>query len=207
MTNTEKIFSLFINEDVYNQAFARPFELNGKVYATDGHIMIRTDKKNIDFKLQNPIVQPPNAEKVIPEKTIERVLKVDAKKFEALKTADETKHFPCKTCNGDGEVEWEFDRWTKHFDCPECDGAGGDDVRTGKKTFDSDTFIKISDAYFTVRNFYKLIEVSQLAKRRIFLLNEPLENKACFFKVGVFEVLLMPYLKDGITNYHKIITL
>ena len=30
----------------------------------------------------------------------------------------------CKTCDGTGEVEWEFEMHSKDDDCPVCDGKG-----------------------------------------------------------------------------------
>ena len=60
------VFSLFLGEDKFRPAMHKPFEINGKVYATDAYTLVRTDKANIDFVLDNEHT-PPNCEAVIPE--------------------------------------------------------------------------------------------------------------------------------------------
>ena len=99
------VFSLFLGEDKFRPAMHKPFEINGKVYATDAYTLVRTDKANVDFVLENEHT-PPNCEGVIPEVNTSLVLNVTKEMLEPLKTADEYefagKDIECETCEGSG---------------------------------------------------------------------------------------------------------
>lgn len=121
------VFSLFLGEDKFRPEMHKPFEINGKVYATDAYTLIRTDKANVDFVLDNEHT-PPSCEGVVPEVNTSLILILTKEMLEPLKTADEYeftgKDIECESCEGSGEVEWEFEHYTRDFDCPVCEGSG-----------------------------------------------------------------------------------
>lgn len=206
------VFSLFLGEDKFRPAMHKPFEINGKVYATDAYTLVRTDKANIDFVLDNEHT-PPNCEGVIPEVNTSLVLSVTKEMLEPLKTADEYefagKDIECETCEGSGQVEWEFEHYTRDFDCPVCEGSGWSEKKRGRKT-GGKTFgkcvVNIKGAYFHVDKFYKLIKVRDILGGEIEMISYSKPTSGVLFKVGVCEILLMPAMYgdasdwDGVLN-------
>ena len=133
--------------------------------------------------------------------------------LEPLKTADEYefagKDIECETCEGSGQVEWEFEHYTRDFDCPVCDGSGWSEKKRGRKT-GGKTFgkcvVNIKGAYFHVDKFYKLIQVREILGGEIELISYSKPTSGVLFKVGVCEILLMPAMYgdasdwDGVLN-------
>jgi hypothetical protein len=207
------ILNLFIGNDDRRPVFNKPFEVNGKVYATDAHVLIRTDKKNIDFIIDNEHL-PPKVEQVIPERNLNEILNINKEMFESLKTADEYefsgKDIDCKTCDGHGEVEWEFEHYTHDFDCPVCNGSGLSEERRGKKTGGKtfgDSIVKLKDAYFRVRLFYKLIEVKDRAGGDVYLTGYKDKRSGVLFKIGDYEIVIMPLLIEDESEYEGVLNL
>lgn len=207
------VFSLFLGEDKFRPAMHKPFEINGKVYATDAYTLVRTDKANVDFVLDNEHT-PPECERVIPEVNTSLVLNVTKEMFEPLKTADEYefsgKDIECETCEGWGQVEWEFGHYTRDFDCPVCDGSGWSEKKRGRKT-GGKTFgkclVNIKGAYFHVDVFYKLIKVRDILGGEIELISYSKPTRAVLFKVGVCEILLMPVMYNDASNWEGVLNI
>jgi len=193
--------------------FEKPFELNGKIYSTDGYTLLRCDKKDCGFEVVNPEIEIPNCEAVIPTPNIEIPLKIDENIFEQYKTEIvyefTGQDIKCETCNGYGEVEWEFQHYTKDFDCPKCDGLGLEQQKkkkpTDKKTFDNETFVKINEKYFNVKYFYRLIMIQKLIGGDIFLISNMENYKPALFKVGFCEYLIMPLVYSDFMGENKVI--
>lgn len=201
------VFSLFCVTGT-NPVMQLPFEINGKIYATDSYTLIRCNKSDCDFEINNPYT-PPNCERVMPLAEIEKVLSIDKSTFEQYKVdvyIDED--VECDICNGYGEVEWEFQGYTKEDECPACDGSGSKtkikSVKTGKKIF-GNFHVKLNETYFTINIFYKLIQARDFLGGEITLLYQANSKSAVLFKVGFCEILLMPYNfditdSDGVLN-------
>lgn len=206
------VFSLFCGTDTMRPDMQLPFEINGKIYATDAYTLIRCEKSHCDFEITNPHT-PPNCEAVMPIPNTEKVLHIDKSVFEQYKTEDEYESIgedvECKVCDGHGEVEWEFESYTKDDDCPACDGSGYEAekkaVKTGRKTF-GNFRVKLNETYFRMDIFYKLIKVRDFLGGEITLLYQSKPTSGVLFKIGFCEILLMPCLlhdiddTDGILN-------
>ena len=201
-TKIEKAFDLFLGVDELRPVFDNPFKVDRLVYATNGYSLIRTKKENIDFTFKNEC-KPPNVESVIPEINESLILELKNEMFEILKTEPEYKtvgqNIECSTCDGSGEVEWEFKHHTKDFDCPECKGSGYSEekrkVKTGGKTFDF-LNVKLKDSYFDINVFYLLIQAREIIGGEIELISYENQSKATMFKIGICEVLLMPIYRE-----------
>lgn len=201
------IFQMFVSPDDHLNALHAPFELNGRVYATDRHILIRTDKANIDFAIENPHI-PPNCEAVIPPPNTSEIINVPKEPFEQLKTEEEYKlvgeKIVCRECEGEGEVEWEYKYYTKEDDCPECNGSGFErektKVKTGGKTYGNDSIVKIKDGYFDPKYVEKLPMLKDFTGSEIELISYNHPHKPIVFKIGKFEVLIMPKIGGEYAN-------
>ncbi len=194
----DKIFGLFLGHDKIRPAMHTPFEINGKVYATDAFTLIRCDKSRCDFEVNNPYT-PPNCEAIMPTPNLNVVLNIDKSIFEQYKTENELEYIgediECATCNGFGQVDWEYKNHTKTDDCPDCDGSGFEAekkaVQTGRKTF-GNFRVKLNDTHFRMDYFYKLIKVHDFLGDDIVLLYQSKPTDAVLFKVGDFEIIIMP---------------
>ena len=210
-TQTEQIFSLFVGDHELRPIMLKPFEINGKTYATDSIAMIRTDNSNIDFVVENGFIK--GVDGVFREHNCDYTVDLSGIDFEKYRTEDilEEDGIPetCTTCKGSGEVEWSFEHHTKNFDCPDCDGMGGivpDDVPTGEKTFPLAHVVKIKDAYVRMSLVYKLFEVQKIVGRDILFKRYEHIHEALLFTIGSFEILLMPmmFLDANDTECHHV---
>jgi DnaJ-class molecular chaperone len=126
-TILEEVFKLFTTENDLNTTFNEPFEKDNKVYATDRHCLIKIDKSLCDFSVNNK-GDVPNVEAVIPVNNVNIIIDEDLSKYDIYKTEDSydeiDEDIDCDTCDGSGEVEWEFEHYTNYFDCPVCEGSG-----------------------------------------------------------------------------------
>lgn len=201
-SNLNQIFDLFVGTDDHRAALLYPFEIKGKIYATDAHSMVFIDKKYCDFDIENPF-NPPNCEAVIPMENMSKFLKIEQSFFDQYKTEDEyivtEKREACAECNGSGQVEWEYENHTKKDDCPECAGSGDGElekVKSGNKTFSENLLFKIDDTFFAAKMFYRLLQVKKLLESEIIVLSKSGKHKAYLFSIGICKILLMPVYHD-----------
>lgn len=199
----EYIFKLFVKDDkdAYCELrpfMLKPFEFNGKVYATDGEVLISTDKKNIDFIIDNEY-DSPNMEKVIPHENISEIIDIEypIEWFEQFRTEDEFVQECCAECEGAGVIGClEIGKRVQYDICHRCDEFGYIEVKTGNKIF-SNHYVKFKDSCIDIKVFYKLIQVRDFTNKEIELIYYSDEKSAILFRVGIFDVLLMPLLKPS----------
>jgi len=205
-TGLANVFSLFVGHDELRQEMHKPFEINGKVYATDAVTLVRCNKTECDFEIGTPDIVP-NCKGVIPIENCREIIKISREQFGPLETEDEYKYIgqdvECNTCYGDGVVEWEYQHWKDEFDCPSCNGSGCSQqkqrVKTGGKTFDH-SLVKVNDSYFDANIFYKLLKVRDILGGEIIMIHQLTELKPALFKVGVCEILLAPVYFNADNN-------
>lgn len=212
MDKQEQIFRLFTGKDELRPVFNNPFNYNGTVCATDGHKLICTSEKNINFNFTNDF-KPLKLDNVIQEENCKERLLIDIDFFEGIKTADEYKEVgkdvSCAECDGFGEVEWEYQNHTRDFDCPVCDGTGFESttkkVKTGKKTYE-DCLIKIGSSYFDIHIFKVILNILSIDKKDIFIVKKNIRNKPLQLRYGLYTIILMPIVYDEY-NDKKVIEL
>lgn len=212
-TQLQDLFLSFCGSDKHRPALHQPFHIDGKVYATDSICLIRTDFSNIDFEINNK-EQAPAADKVIPVVNKHHVLKIEQSFFDIYKTRDEYvdlgEDIECNTCDGEGEVEWEFEHYTNMDDCPACKGSGFEKktkyVLTGKKTF-GDVAVKINDTYFPIEKIFRIFNVQQVLGGDIVLISLLSPTSPVMFKIGFCEVLVMPMMPITGNQYDSIINI
>jgi len=207
----ENVFSLFVSKDDLRPAFRSPFEINNNVYATNGHTLIKCSKSDCDFDVSNN-EKLLNVDAVIPIHNCNRLLLMDKESFEPLKTEDEYENegedIECATCDGTGQVEWDFERWSKYFDCPKCNGSGyfeqSKGKKTGRKTFGNHA-VKLGVSYFNIKIFYSLLQAHDMLGGEMVMIYQSAANKAVMFKVGFCEILLMPVYFNSKEYYESVL--
>ena len=202
-TKLQKAFSLFYGNDKLRPSFNNPNIWNDKVYATDAHVLIIVDKDKIDFDWKNEH-KGHDLTTILPTPNILEVLNIPD--LEQYKTADELKvigeDVECSECHGEGEVEWEYGRWSKDMDCPKCDGEGLESeakmIPTGNKTF-RDIKVKIKGNYLDIKKFNTVLKVQEILGGNIELLFSEIDKGALLFKVGVCNIVVMK-LREALSD-------
>lgn len=166
--NEAELLSIFCDKSYSNPLRSNPF-FNTKcneVWSTDGYTLIRIKPERLvseypKGELTLPALEFPCKKKITIEainKALDECPKVD----EEIIVQDAVE---CKECDGSGEVYWEYTDNHLHtherlYDCPVCDGTGEIKPeitrKTGKKTVDKNSIIKVGNAYLYAKNIYKL---------------------------------------------------
>lgn len=198
----EQAFQLFVGNDELRPTFHNVFKQDGYVYATDANVLIRCKESYYPtIVVENPEFKNDMSE-VIPFKNQNKRLYISGSMFDKLKTEDEYtfegENKDCESCEGEGEVTWEFEHYSDEFTCPVCKGSGYSEekkgVKTGNKTFGNWTKVKLETSYFRASLFYVLIEAQKILGGDIYLISHTNETRASLFRIGVCEILVMPIL-------------
>ena len=207
MKNERELLMLFYDSDNYREVLRQPFLQDGKVCATDGHILIRIDSSLCEGSYDEKPggLTPPRTASVVPTVTID--IAVARQQIErALEQAPEECNRQCPECNGSGDVTWEYrDRhYNKHTmeeTCPVCDGSGTvDDYTVIKYQF---IFCGKALGYHAVKTL--LAAMSWLDIDTIRLVNA--DAKPMLFKPENMdvEILLMPQIRDKKLDCVKVV--
>lgn len=198
MKNERELLMLFYDSDNCREVLRQPFLQDGRVCATDGHVLIRIDSSLCEDSYDEKPggLTPPCVANVVPEATTD--IAVTRQQIErALEQAPEERNRQCPECKGSGDVTWEYrDRhYNKHTmeeTCPVCDGSGTVDDYTVIKY----QFIVCGKAlgYHAVKTL--LAAMSWLDIDTIRLVNA--DAQPMFFKPENMdvEILLMPQIRD-----------
>ena len=198
MKNERELLMLFYDSNNSREVLRQPFLQDGKVCATDGHVLIRIDSSLCEGSYEEKPggLTPPRTASVVPAVTTN--IAVTRQQIErALEQAPEERSRQCPECNGSGDVTWEYrDRYynkhTMEETCPVCDGSGTVDDYTVIKY----QFIVCGKAfsYHAVKTL--LAAMSWLGIDTIQLVNA--DAQPMLFKPENMdvEILLMPQIRD-----------
>jgi hypothetical protein len=204
-TTVEEVFSLFYSTDPLRPGMHWPFVVGNRTYATDGYLMVGCNTDKIDFSYENK-EKPIFIDGVIPKVNMQEVLDMDNVEWASLMKADETiskvENVECGHCKGEGKVEdslyYKKRYHTYEYECPVCDGSGLEEeeqeVPTVNKTFGREDLVKLKDSYFYLWRFYTLKKVRDLTGGDVELISYSGSGKAVLFRVGIFEILMMPII-------------
>lgn len=198
MKNERELLMLFYDSDNRREVLRQPFLQDGKVCATDGHVLIRIDSSLCDGSYDEKPggLTPPRTASVVPAATTD--IAVTRQQIErALELAPEEQNRQCPECKGSGDVTWEYhDRYyelyTMEAECPMCDGSGTvDDYTVIKYQF---IFCGKAFSYHYVKTL--LAAMSWLDIDTIRLVNA--DAQPMLFKPENMdvEILLMPQIRD-----------
>lgn len=211
--NEQELLSLFYKEDNDLRPFmTTPFLKNGYVCATEAHILIRikaetlrgkykeTEKGNIDWPADN-------CNFIISLQEIETMLSSIPQVEEEIKIGEDIE---CEECNGEGEVEWEYEDKSGRYhyeehECPICQGNGYESraryKTTGRMIPDGECSIWIrriaikAEFLEVLSKAMKIIGVDEVRCVH----QDP--AKPCIFRVDDnIEIIIMPRL--GEAEYH-----
>lgn len=176
--NEKDIFDLYVEkENFYIDTLKEPFiqESDGRVWATEGHIVIMANQKCVsgEYKTQNMGSMLPvrdyNCDFPLSISDLQDALDRCPQEDEVAITYKEIK---CPECDGIGEVvaeyEADYDNHLYYVDCtcPICDGSGNinQEVRipTGKKIPQKDSIIKLGKGYFKWHHFRTIIKTCKM---------------------------------------------
>lgn len=202
------VLNLYIGKDEYRNWLCEPFFIGNLAIATNAHELVFFDKNLSEKELnicgnENPqlilnnIPKQRNQDYKLNIEEIETYLR-NAPKVDVLKTVG--KDVKCTECDGDGQVEWEYENWTKDFDCPKCDGDGYESesrqIPTGEFEIDGLSLVDVKNSRFSIKMIERLLKVKNLlSETEITLVFQEAENMANVFKIGKVEILCMPMRK------------
>ena len=207
MKNERELLMLFYDSDNCREVLRQPFLQDGKVCASDGHVLIRIDGSLCEgcYDEKPGGLTPPRTAKVVPEATTD--IAVTRQQIErALEQAPEERNRQCPECEGSGDVTWEYR--DRHYNthtmvetCPVCDGSGTvDDYTVIKYQF---IFCGKALDYHAVKTL--LAAMSWLGIDTIRLVNA--DAQPMLFKPENMDVdiLLMPQIRDDKLDAVKVI--
>lgn len=187
--------------------FEHPFVIDDLVFSSDFHIGVYFDK-NLTIPIgnfngekpkgpYNTLVKPKNKNIVFKISDLEGYLKDGT--IINLFIDEET--IECSTCEGKGEVEWEFQIYNKDFECPVCEGVGTIVIEpariSDKKGYAYDEVCLIGNSYFSLELFSKIVEVAKILKEENVILEyQDTPDSLSIFSIKDIKMVIMPRLKD-----------
>lgn len=193
----DQVLKLFIGDDEMRDWMSRPFTIENKVMATNAYNLVMIDKKYVS-KFPDIEISATKVLSIIPGKrnqnitiSTKELMELIEEKVEQVEAFEE-----CAECEGYGEVDWEFNGFTKPDDCPECEGSGDSDVSIGD-VFNPDCTFIIGKYEFRMKQMLLLIKVSNLIGKDIVLVYQEEEKDKSIFRIGDFEILVMPSAEPG----------
>lgn len=192
-----EILKRFTGDD-FREWMQKPFLIGDHAYATDAHVMVIVPKDRVTGINELERGDPEFVLKVIPaERNMNsdvpvEVLKAAIEKAPLVDEMKETKT-ECKECDGAGEVEWDYGKWTKEFDCPVCYGEGSTytKIPSGNKILSNDGYMKIGNSYFRVKMISDIVKVAELLEEsEIRFIYQKESNNANMIQIKDVEMLL-----------------
>lgn len=203
------ILKMFCSEDETHRVWMnKPFQYQNKAIATDAHVMVimglelvsdlppatEDTPKSIDSLI--------NLEKNLNFEIPLDILKEGLMKFDfAPELKQSGKYINCKECDGEGEVEWEYESYRSDFDCPVCDGSGysSEPITYHTGNFDLAKYQKAKIIDCALDPIYLLLLYKTaliLGEEKITLISQVAHNKSNLFRIGNIEALVMPLLTE-----------
>lgn len=211
--NEHELLSLFYDkENFINSDMTAPYLKNGYVCATEAHILIKikAETLNGEYKeVQSCNIDWPtdNCNFIVSLQDIETALSNIPQVEEEEKVG---KDVDCEECDGEGEVEWEYQDKSGHYhyedhECPICYGSGYSTRARYKKT---GRMIPDMECPVWIRRVIIKCEFLEILSKAMRLIGvdevrcvHQGPTKPCIFRVDDnIEIIIMPCL--GEAEYH-----
>ena len=208
LKNEKEALQKFCSDDDFRVKLKYPFineKDNGRLTATDAHIMLMVDTSLLRCKYKSQEVTVPNVESENCNRIV-RFADIDAayNRFKLVPemVAKDGGTDECPECDGTGTVEYEYtdNEGNTHYheeDCPICEGDGKRDVEmvpTGRMLLPEKSLFRIDGVTFEARELWKAVEGLRLMGFEQMTWQTAKENRANRFDVceGV-TFLIMPF--------------
>lgn len=141
ITDEKVFFSPYFDEIAVNEAIQAPRDRGEYVMATDNHILIKVDKSLLKGKYRK--AKKPNLAPIVENSNIRLTLSQLEEALSKCPQEEEEEEIspaiPCRHCDGEGTVEWEFEDKDRHThyqtdECPICKGTGKEREAITRKT-------------------------------------------------------------------------
>lgn len=189
--------------------FVNPLDEN-RIWATEGHILIRVDSNLTGGKYESHEQQVPplhgeECDTIIPISAIEEAMKELPMIAETrIEKGDEIK---CPECDGTGEVTWTYEdedgnEYEMDADCPVCDGTGRTDeekeVPTGRMIPEKNTSVDIAGIRYEAKYIKSVIDgLRLLGFDSIRQVHRTQEGANVFEVTAGVEVQIAPLFKNA----------
>lgn len=194
MDNANKILQLFLAEkDNLTDWMRKPFTVNGKTGATNAYSVVLLPFASAYEDMSNKF------EGIIPTPNCSIRYSVAKLKecYNKIPLVDIPPEKECPECNGDGQVEYEYNGNTGYFskdiECPVCKGEGFtiDKSKKGESVPDSKKCIKIGNTSFPSARVSEIIKTADLLNIEYFtLIHQSEANKPSLFSLNEVEILI-----------------
>ena len=217
-----EILQMFVGQDDLRPAMTVPNIGNEYASATDAHALVFFDKNLLpektvfktDFgeKLKYPDIQRfVELEEICNNRLdLQKVNDVISKCPLIEDYDEEEKEDTCNECDGSGEVTYTYEdsKYKDHEldgECPICEGFGKCtqtiEKPNGKMVKNNEYYLQCEISYLPVFMIEKLLKVQQIIGGDISIVNQTYPNKEILFKVGNIKVLIMPLMRDEVSEY------
>lgn len=207
--NYDKAFQLFTNKDDIRESFKQPFKYKDKYFASDGWGLMFLPTK--EAELLYPESEKTNFAAVIEKEEILNQEITISKLEEKLipEMVDEIKEEKieqkCTECDGDGEVEYEYDTYREtHYlkgDCPVCEGSGNlnktESKLTGEKIANPNKQYKLFGVIFSYYQLNRLVLACKLIGGEKIVKKFGETNNGNLFRCNNAGFLIMPMINCG----------
>lgn len=217
-----EILQMFVSQDDLRPAMTVPNIGNEFASSTDAHALVFFDKNLLpentvfetDFgeKLKYPDIQrfiemKANCNTIL---DVEKINEVISKCPLIEDTDEEEKEDTCNECDGSGEVTYTYEdsKYKDHEldgECPICEGLGKCtktiEKPNGKMVKNNEYYLQCGISYLSVFLIEKLLKVQQIIGGDISIVNQTYPNKEILFKVSNVNVLIMPLMRDEVSEY------
>jgi len=217
-----EILQMFVGQDDLRPAMTVPNIGNEYASATDAHALVFFDKSLLP---ENTVFETDFGEKLkYPD--IQRFIELEDicnNRLDLQKVNDiiskcpliedfdeEEKEDTCNECDGSGEVTYTYEdsKYKDHEldgECPICEGFGKCtqtiEKPNGKMVKNNEYYLQCGISYLSVFMIEKLLKVQQIIGGDISIINQTYPNKEILFKVGDIKVLIMPLMRDEVSEY------
>jgi|TARA_Y100000310_G_C20704425_1_gene834088 hypothetical protein len=203
-----ELLQSYCSTEPYREWMTQPFIIDDLAIATDAHLLITIPKKYCSIEVNLPKEKHQSVLTVIPKETYPIIsIEIDLLNeiIDAIPIVDEylnaETNKTCKTCDGDGNVEWVFEGYDKIDECPVCDGEGVLSseklVKTGYKIKDFSGFFDIKGCRIQSKHLYKIVSTAnRINCKTIHLVYFENYNKAILLKLDEVKILVMPVTKN-----------